>query len=217
MIIETLAVGALQCNCTILGCERTREAAVIDPGDDAARIFKILDRHKLALKWLLHTHAHFDHVGATKALQEATGAVVCLHPEDVPLYDNLALQTAYFGFPAPAKADVGKWLQDGEALVWGDWSSEVLHTPGHTPGSVTFHLPTARGSDPPRLFTGDTLFFDSIGRTDLWGGDFPTILRSIRERLLTFDDDTLVIPGHGPATTIGRERRENPFLTGQIF
>lgn len=207
MIIETFAVGPLGCNCTILGCESTREAIVVDPGGDAERIHDLLMRHGLSLKAIFHTHAHFDHVMGTGALKEATEALVLLHPEDRPLYENLPLQGQLFGFPVPEGPAVDRYVAHGDRLRWGEAEGEVLHTPGHTPGSVCLHV----GSESV-VFTGDTLFAGGIGRTDLWGGSYPALMRSIHERLLTLDDATVVVPGHGETSTIGAEKLTNPFL-----
>lgn len=214
MIIETFPVGVLQCNCTILGCEVTRRALVIDPGDDPRLILDALRRLDLKCEALLHTHAHLDHVGATEAIATATGARVMLHASDQSLYDMVEIQARMFGFPVPATLPVDRHVTDGEELAVGQLRGEVLHTPGHTQGSLCLSVPTDGNGKAmePRLFAGDTLFLGSIGRTDLWGGDMETILRSIQERILTLPDETVVVPGHGPSTTVGRERRTNPFL-----
>ena len=213
MILETFPVGLLQCNCTVLGCGVTRRALVIDPGDDVELIMNVLERHNLSLEGIIHTHAHLDHVGATHPLAEATGASVMLHPADQFLYDNVELQARMFGFPAPDVMPVDRYLADGEAIALGHLRAEVLHTPGHSPGSLSLRLHgNGNGDTADRIFAGDTLFLGSIGRTDLWGGDMGQILRSIRERLLPLADETMVIPGHGPMTTIGAERQTNPFL-----
>ena len=207
MIFETFAVGPLQCNCIIVGCEQTHEALVIDPGDEVDRIQKVLNHHNLGVKGILHTHAHFDHVGATKPLKEDTGAPVYLNQEDEFLYQNLALQVAMFGLKAPETANIDHWFKEGEVVKSGTLAAQVLHTPGHSPGSVCFSLPG-------KLLSGDTLFAGSIGRTDLWGGSYEQIMQSIRTRILAFPDETEVYPGHGPPTTIGQEKRQNPFLQG---
>jgi hydroxyacylglutathione hydrolase len=212
MIIETFPVGLLQCNCTVLGCETTRRALVIDPGDDAEAILELLESNGLSLDAILHTHAHLDHVGGTCALAEATGASVMLHPADQYLYDNLEMQARMFGFPVPEKIPVDRYVSDGESIAFGRLKGEVLHTPGHTPGSVSLRFHGNGDGEASRVFAGDTLFLGSIGRTDLWGGSMDRILRSINERLLPLADETVVIPGHGPSTTIGAERRTNPFL-----
>jgi glyoxylase-like metal-dependent hydrolase (beta-lactamase superfamily II) len=199
-----------------LGCEKTREALVIDPGDDPEAILEVLRRHDLKCRGILHTHAHLDHVSATSQLAEATGAPILLHVADQPLYDNVELQAQMFGFPTPRTMPVDRLVADGDEVAVGDHSGEVLHTPGHSPGSLCLHMPESEGEDrilrPQCVFAGDTLFFGSIGRTDLWGGDYGQIIRSIHERLLTLPDETIVIPGHGPQTTIGKERAANPFL-----
>lgn len=212
MIHEVLTVGPLQCNCSILGDETTREAIVIDPGDEVERILAVLRTHDLRLKYIVNTHAHFDHVGNCRELQEATGAEIRLHEADVPIYETAPRQAAMFaayGVKPIRLAPVNGYLADADGLQLGDIAAEVIYTPGHTPGSLSLHVP---GGPRPILFAGDTLFRDSIGRTDLPGGDFDQILRSIHDRLLPLDDETEVWPGHGPKTTIGRERRLNPFL-----
>lgn len=216
MILETIPVGPLQCNCVILGCGETGRALVIDPGEEADRILEILAARNLTVEAILHTHAHLDHVGATQPLAEATGAPILLHGEDQPLYDHVELQAQMFGLPTPPTLPVDRHVVDGEAIHAGSIRGEILHTPGHSLGSLCLHLPEARdprsGRGRPILFAGDTLFCGGIGRTDLWGGDFDRILRSIRERILTLPDETLVVPGHGPMTSVGAERASNPFL-----
>jgi glyoxylase-like metal-dependent hydrolase (beta-lactamase superfamily II) len=210
MIVSVVPVGALQCNCTILGDPGTGEAIVVDPGDQVDKVLAALRRHGLRCTAILNTHAHIDHVGANQPLKEATGAPVMLHEADLPLYDNLRVQAEWMGglIPEPVRADIDRHLGQGDRVQAGALTAEVLHTPGHTPGSLCFHLP---GTE-PLLLSGDTLFAGSIGRTDLWGGDFDQEIASIRTRLLTLGDATRVIPGHGPETTIGWERRRNPFL-----
>lgn len=212
MIVKTFPVGLLQCNCTVLGDPETREALVIDPGDDIARVLAALREDGLTCRAILNTHTHIDHVGANQALKEATGARLMLHEADLPLYDHLDVQAAMLGgvLPAPRRADVDEHVTQGDQVRAGGLVAEVLHTPGHTPGSLCFHLQ----GDAPLLLSGDTLFAGSIGRTDLWGGDYDQEIASIRNRLLGLDDRTRVIPGHGPETTIGLERRRNPFLGG---
>lgn len=208
MLRKQLVVGAFQCNCTILGCDKTGEAIVIDPGDEGAKIISAVQALGLSVKYLLHTHAHFDHIGATLDLKHHLGSVPCLHKSDEPLYTNLPLQGQFFGMQVGEAPPIEKFLEDGEVIQFGEKSIEVIHTPGHTPGSVCFKL---NGSD-PELFSGDTLFRQSIGRTDLWGGNLDTLLHSIKSRLLTLEDEVPVHPGHGPASSIGYERRHNPFL-----
>jgi hydroxyacylglutathione hydrolase len=209
MIQEVIPVGMLQCNCYVLGDETSREAIVIDPGDDIERVQEVLTRHKLTPKYLVATHAHIDHVGGLEKLARASGAPVLMHEADLPLYQNLATQAAWLGVRPPGVIEVDQFLREGDALRWGGRALEVLHTPGHSPGSLSLYLP----GDGQRLFSGDTLFQSSIGRTDLWGGSYEGILRSIDSKLMILDDLTQVFPGHGPATTIADERRFNPFLT----
>jgi len=210
MIHEILPVGMLACNCSMVGDEATGEAVVIDPGDDIERVQEILARHGLRARYIVATHAHIDHVAGIEKLQRASGAAVLLHEGDLPLYQNLAMQAAWLGVRPPGTVEVDQFLREGDALRWGSLQLEVLHTPGHSPGSLSLHLTGEHG----RIFSGDTLFQGSIGRTDLWGGSFDQILRSIQNTLLRLPDDTPVFPGHGPATTIGEEREYNPFLRG---
>lgn len=209
MIFEHLIVGPLQCNCYVLGDDRTRDAIVIDPGDEAERILDVIESHRLTVRAIVQTHAHFDHVGATGPLHDATGAPVSLHQGDQFLYDHLPMQAQLFGLPAPQAAAVSHWLTDGEEIKAGPLSAHILHTPGHTPGSICVTMDQRR-----LLFSGDTLFCGSVGRTDLWGGSFEQLMTSIQQKLLTLPDETVVYPGHGPKTTISRERRTNPFLQG---
>lgn len=224
MIHEVLPVGWLQCNCSILGDPETREALVLDPGDEVERVLDVLARHSLTVRLIVSTHAHIDHVGGLQKLHAATGAPVLMHGDDLDLYGHLDMQAAWLGVRAPATTQIDQVLREGDTLRWGRFAASVLHTPGHTPGSVSLYLPPDAGrlmasSEPPnfgveegQLFAGDTLFAGSIGRTDLWGGSMPQILRSIHEKLLVLPDGTLVYPGHGSSTTIGEERAENPFL-----
>lgn len=209
MIVETLAVAPLGCNCVVLGCPETRQAVVVDPGGDPDRIAQVLDRHGLTPVALFHTHAHFDHVMGTAELAQRFGAAVLLHAEDLPLYEQLPMQGAFFGMTVPPAPSVDRFVEDRERLPIGSEAGEVIHTPGHTPGSVCLHVGSQQ-----LLLTGDTLFAGGIGRTDLWGGSQATLMRSIQERLLPLDPATRVIPGHGPETTVGREARTNPFLIG---
>ncbi len=206
-LIETFPVGPLQCNCTILADAGTREAVVIDPGDEPERILRALEKTKLTAVALVHTHAHFDHIGASRAVKEATGAPIRLHPSDRPLYDALPEQAALFGLSADAPLPPDAPLEDGETISFGAHVLRAIHTPGHTPGSTCFLL----DGDHSVLFSGDTLFRRSIGRTDLWGGDGDAILASIRERLFVLPPGLPVVCGHGPGTTIGEEKRLNPF------
>jgi len=208
MIHEILPVGMLACNCSIVGDEESGEAIVIDPGDEIERVQEVLARHKLRSKYIVATHAHIDHVGGLAELKRATGAPVLMHAGDLPLYEHMAAQAEWLGVPPPGIVSVDLFLKEGEKLHVGPYVFEVLHTPGHSPGSLSLHL----AGHQQKLFSGDTLFQGSIGRTDLWGGSFDQILQSIHERLLIFPDETPVFPGHGPATLIGEERETNPFL-----
>lgn len=215
LIHEIIPVGWLQCNCSILGDPQSREAIVVDPGDNDERIRAILQQHNLRVVAILNTHAHIDHVGGLKKIHELTKAPVLMHAADLELYKGLEMQAAWIGMPAPEMVRVDELLEEGRELRWGSLLARVMHTPGHTPGSVCLHLPADKGanrSSPGRLIAGDTLFAGSIGRTDLWGGSWEQIMRSLHTKLLALPDETLVYPGHGPATTIGQERETNPFL-----
>jgi glyoxylase-like metal-dependent hydrolase (beta-lactamase superfamily II) len=207
LLLETFPVGPFQCNCTVLADPVSREAVVIDPGDEPERILRVVESMKVAPVALLHTHAHLDHVIASRAVKEATGAVIRLHPEDRPLYDALPEQAALFGLRADAPLPPDAPLSDGEIVRVGPYRLRAIHTPGHTPGSTCFVVE----GDAPLLFSGDTLFRRSIGRTDLWGGDTDAILASIRGRLFALPGETPVVCGHGPDTTIDEEKRLNPF------
>ena len=222
MIIETLPVGLLQCNCTILGCEDSKEAIVVDPGGDVAQIMEIVKHHDLTVKKIVHTHAHFDHITGTKELHELTGAEIMLHPGDKFLYDNADQQVKMFAsrmgsmrLPMPETVDYQTELADNDMLNFGKDYAMVFHTPGHTPGSVCFCVrrKSEKGSSEEQvLLSGDTLFRRGVGRTDLWGGDQAAMFQSIKTKILNLDDDTRVIPGHGPETVIGDERRHNAYI-----
>jgi hydroxyacylglutathione hydrolase len=209
MIHEVLIVGMLQVNCSVCGDEATREAFVIDPGEEAERILDAVEHHGLKVAGIVLTHAHIDHIGAVREVQEATGAPVSLHPADRALAENAGALAAMMGLLPPGHFDVDRELADGDVLRLGATEFRVLHTPGHTQGGCCLWIP-AEG----RLIAGDTLFRDSIGRTDLPGGNGPQLLESIRDKLFPLPDETVVIPGHGPQTTIGREREYNVFLQG---
>lgn len=247
LIHEILPVGLLQCNCSILGDPQTREAIVIDPGDEVERILAILQKHQLKTRAIVSTHTHIDHVGGLALLHRATGAPVLIHADDLDLYRHLDIQAQWIGLPTPETTRIQDFLKEGDTVRWGDFVARVLHTPGHTPGSICLvvdslsqataevalvaranpeltdpgtaherghapsHVPQPRSSA-RRLLSGDTLFQGSIGRTDLWGGSYPQIINSIREKLIALPEDLVVYPGHGELTTIGAEREHNPFL-----
>jgi glyoxylase-like metal-dependent hydrolase (beta-lactamase superfamily II) len=205
MILDSLPTGPLQVNCYLIGCEKTRLAAVVDPGGDAEAILRLLKKHQLQLQLVFNTHGHFDHVGGNHRLIEATGADLLIHRADAPLLKLAAIQAANFGLSAELSPAPQRELLGGERIRLGELEIAVLHTPGHTPGGICLYVED-------QVIVGDTLFADSIGRTDLPGGDYPTLIHSIREQLLVLPDATVAHPGHGPATTIGREKLSNPFL-----
>jgi hydroxyacylglutathione hydrolase len=217
LIHEILPVGWLACNCMIVGDPATRDAVVIDPGDEVEKILAVIARHGLDVRAIVSTHAHIDHVGGLAKMARATGAPVMMHEKDLELYRRLATQAEWLGMPVPESTAVDRFLREGDTVDWGGFRARVFHTPGHSQGSICLYLPAedpapAARLDQPRLFAGDTLFAGSIGRTDLWGGSFEEILRSIHGKLLALPEETLVYPGHGPATTIGEERESNPFV-----
>jgi glyoxylase-like metal-dependent hydrolase (beta-lactamase superfamily II) len=244
LIHEIIPVGMLQCNCSILGDPVTHEAIVVDPGDEVERVLEILRRHDLKVRAIVSTHTHIDHVGGLAGLHAATGAPVLIHKDDLELYSHLEMQANWLGVATPQVMDIQDFVKEGDTLRWGGFEARVLHTPGHTPGSISlvvergtaaekassgpgdrrgahehahaYSSATSRQSNAPsevsRLIAGDTLFQGSIGRTDLWGGSFKDILKSIHDKLLTLPDETLVTPGHGANTTIGAERAGNPYL-----
>ena len=209
MVIETFPVGPLRCNCSILLDDETKSAIVIDPGGDFDNIRARLEKSGAKVAAIVHTHTHIDHVGATAPLQRWSSAQAHIHEADRFLYDVLPVQAELLGVPLPERCDMEGDLVDEGALRAGGIEVRVMHTPGHTPGSVSFLVEHSGASV---AFTGDTLFRRGIGRTDLWGGDSDLIFRSLRSRLMTLREDTKVISGHGPATTIGEERLHNPFL-----
>ena len=260
LIHITIPVGMLQCNCSIIGDPATREALVIDPGDEVNRILDLLGRHKLIVKAIVSTHAHIDHVGGLSKLHQYTGAPVLMHRDDLPLYQAMDMQASFLGVRPPELTEIDQLLKEGDVLRWGSFEAQVIHTPGHTPGSVSLYLPHDAGkvtaaaaptihtvmdesgekivlsellkravasedvtqsmvqdeekiaTPVPQLFSGDTLFAGSIGRTDLWGGSMEQIMDSLRSKLMHLPDTTIVYPGHGPVTSIGNERHLNPFL-----
>src|ERR1700681_2589835 len=207
MIHAILPVGMLQCNCSIFGDETTREAIVVDPGDEIDQILAILAQYNLRVKAIVISHAHIDHIGGAQKLKAATSTPVYMNENDAPLYDTLDAQAGWLGMPTPERTQIDSPLRDGDSLRLGPADVHALHTPGHTQGSVSLWIPLEN-----KLIAGDTLFRDSIGRTDLPGGDGRQILRSIHEKLLTLPEDAMVVPGHGLNTTIGREKEMNPFL-----
>jgi len=218
MIHEVLPVGLLQCNCSILGDEGSGEAIVVDPGDDIPRIMALLERHKLKLKQILITHAHIDHIAGAARLKKLTGAPILYNQHDLPLVKMMDVQANWLGMATPEVQPPDDTLDDGRVIAIGagadtgtgkspGLTGHILFTPGHTQGSVCLYLPAEQ-----LLLAGDTLFAGSVGRTDLPGGDSGTLIRSIHNKLLPLPDDTVVVPGHGPRTTIGEERQSNPFL-----
>ena len=211
MIHEILPVGRLQCNCSVFGDETTREAIVIDPGDgeDLQRILAVLKKHQLKVIAIVITHAHIDHIGGAAELKALTGAPVWMNAADEQLYAHLDVQARWLDMPTPEKTSIDRAARDGDSVKLGTTEFHVIHTPGHTQGSLALWIPAEN-----KLVAGDTLFRDSIGRTDLPGGDGRQILASIKTKLLVLPEETAVICGHGPGTTIGRERERNPFLQG---
>jgi hydroxyacylglutathione hydrolase len=207
MIHEILPVGPLQCNCSVIGDETTHEAMVIDPGDDIADILALIKKHNLQVKRIVITHAHIDHVGGAMKLRTATGAPVLLNHNDYSLLKMLDLQAAWIGMASPGKVEIDHSLGESDKVEAGVLLANVMHTPGHTEGSICLYFPAQK-----KLIAGDTLFAGSIGRTDLPGGSFDKIISSLQEKLLALPDETIVVPGHGPLTTIGAERDSNPFL-----
>ncbi len=236
LIHEILPVGMLQCNCHIVGDPLSREAIVIDPGDDAAKIMEVIERHHLKVTAIVVTHTHIDHVIGLRRVHQATGAPIYVHADDLDLYRMLDVQATWLGWKQPESATIDQVVKEGDVVRWGSYEAQFIHTPGHTPGSICLYMPadlpssmndvgagTAGGTGArksiergtAKLFAGDTLFAGSIGRTDLWGGSFDGIIRSLKGKLLELPDSTIVYPGHGEATTIGKERATNPFLAGK--
>jgi glyoxylase-like metal-dependent hydrolase (beta-lactamase superfamily II) len=206
LILKTLVVGPIQSNCYITGCERTREAAVIDPGGDADRILITLAKDKLRCVYIINTHGHFDHSADNKRLKEVTGAQLLIHHADAPMILHQSTNGGMWGIHVDNSPPPDRYLREGDIITFGDISLKVLHTPGHSPGGISLVTDKI-------VFVGDTLFAGSIGRTDFPGGDHEGLLRNVREKIFTLGDDVVVYPGHGPKTTVGRERKSNPFFT----
>ncbi len=207
MIHEILPVGPLQCNCSIVGDEGSREAIVIDPGDEIESILEVLRRNSFTVKQIVVTHAHIDHVGGAMRLKAATGAPILLNQNDTALLKMLDVQAAWLGMRSPGRVNIDGSLREGDVVRAGSHEAQIIHTPGHTEGSICLLLASEK-----MLISGDTLFAGSIGRTDLPGGSYKKIIDSLHNKLLALPDETIVIPGHGPRTTIGEERENNPFL-----
>ncbi len=205
MILDIRPVGMIQANCYILGDEATKEAVVIDPGGDTPVVVRALEARQLKPVAILATHGHFDHVEGLASLKRATGAPIHVHKGDLPLIQGMTGQGLMFGVRVEAAPPPDVFLEDGDTVTFGSYTLKVLHTPGHSPGSVSYHLDKS-------VFVGDLLFAGSIGRTDLQGGDYDTLIRSVRTRIFSLPDDTVVYPGHGPATSVAVEKRSNPFF-----
>lgn len=210
MIHDILPVGPLQCNCSVIGDEDNHEAMVIDPGDDIQDVLELIRKHNLQVKQIIITHAHIDHVGGAMKLRAATGAPILLNQNDYTLLKMLDVQAAWIGMRNPGKVEIDRNIGTGDSLNVGSLTADVLHTPGHTEGSICLHF-----AEEKKLIAGDTLFSGSIGRTDLPGGDMQKIMRSLHNVVLALPDETIVVPGHGELTTIGEERETNPFLIGR--
>jgi len=207
MIHEHFAVGLFQMNCQVLADEATRRAVVVDPGDEIDTILDVLKRHELTVAQIVFTHAHIDHVGAAADLKRVFDVPVAMHAADEPLYSNLAMQAKWSGVAVPERVAIDRYIKSGDVIQLDSLEMQVLFTPGHSPGSVSLYLPAEK-----RVLAGDALFQGSVGRTDLPGGDHAQLIEAIRKRLLTLPPDTVVYPGHGDTTTIGREKQSNPFL-----
>jgi len=207
LIIKELVVGPLMANCFICGCSKTKEAVVIDPGGDADTILLSLADAKLKVKYIINTHGHFDHVSANGKMKDATGADILIHPLDAPMLEKLSSNAAFFGVSVENSPPCDQTLEEGDTVSFGDITLKVIHTPGHTPGGISLYTNGV-------VFVGDTLFAGSIGRTDFPGGDFNTLISSIKTKLFKMKDDVRVFSGHGPETSIGIEKRHNPFVGG---
>lgn len=216
MIVKSIVVGPFMSNCFIVGCEETKKGIVIDPGDEPDRIVELTKDLGLEITYIVLTHGHIDHVRGCGGVHKATGADILIHKDEVTLYKSLSQQASLFGLDIDATVpEPNKLIDEGDLIEFGKIKAKVLFTPGHSPGGIT--LVIEGGSDKPTaLFAGDSLFMNGIGRTDLWGGSMKVLMDSIKEKLMSFPDDTIVYPGHGPETTIGYERRTNPFLQGEL-
>jgi hydroxyacylglutathione hydrolase len=212
LLRETFPVGPLHCNCTLLANLESREALVVDPGDEIADILARLARHHLTLKQIIVTHAHIDHIGGAAQLKRVTGAPVLFHQADLPILDMLEMQAGWLGIPTPEKVALDQSASDGLSTGISGLEAEVIHTPGHTPGSICLHFPKQE-----LLLAGDTLFAGSVGRTDLPGGDTRALLHSLHTRVMLLPENTLVVPGHGEETILGQERETNPFLQPDMW
>jgi len=212
MLLESQAVGPFMKNGFIVACEETREAVYIDPGDEVHSLLSFVERNRLTVRHILLTHAHVDHVTGVAAAKKALGVPVYLHRDDLFLYERAVQSGAMFGLHVEPQPPIDIYYTPGQVIGFGTFEARPHHTPGHCPGGVCLQV-GKKGEQGKDLFVGDTLFAGSIGRTDLPGGDYDTLIASIRTVLLAFGDDAVVHPGHGPDTTIGRERRTNPFLT----
>jgi hydroxyacylglutathione hydrolase len=209
MKILHLTVGMFMSNCYLPYCQETREAIVIDPGDEGERILSVIEENELVVKAIVNTHAHIDHVSALSIVAPALNVPVMMHEGDTPIYENLAVQASMYGLEPPRDVNIDRFLADGDTIAFGNVEGEVMHTPGHSPGSISILF---KANAPHLLVSGDTLFKGSIGRTDLYGGNFDTMARTLRQVFLPLADDTVVFPGHGEPTTMGVEKRSNPFL-----
>jgi len=205
VILRMLVVGPIQANCYVLGCERTKEAAVIDPGGDVDKILMTLAKDKLHCVYIINTHGHFDHTGDNKRLKEVTGAKLVIHRADAPMILDQGSSGSMWGMEVEDSPPPDSYVEEGDVITFGDISLQVLHTPGHSPGGISLL------SD-KMVFVGDTLFAGSIGRTDLPGGDYEELIRNVKEKIFPLGDDVVIYPGHGPKTTVGREKRSNPFF-----
>lgn len=205
MILETITAGPLGVNCYLIGCEKTKAGAVIDPGDDAPVILETIKKKNLDIKYIMLTHGHVDHLAHLSKLKDAIDAEFLMHQEDTFLLKGLFAQAMMFGLPNPGKPKPDRLVADGEEIILGQLKIKVLHTPGHSPGSVTYFVED-------KLIVGDLIFAGSIGRTDLPKGDYQTLINSVETKIFTLPDETLIYPGHGPATTVGQEKATNPFF-----